>query len=105
MRRGEVRWARFPQPMGRRPVVLLTRNSAYDVRTYVTVAPVFSRRRNLPVEVELGPEDGMPRSCVVNLDSIVTIPKNALQTHITDLSPGKLRAVAAAIRFALGLES
>jgi mRNA-degrading endonuclease toxin of MazEF toxin-antitoxin module len=47
----------------------------------------------------------MPRSCVVNLDSIVTIPKNALQTHITDLSPGKLRAVAAAIRFALGLES
>ena len=105
MRRGQVWWATLPRPIGRRPVVLLSRDSAYPVRSYVTVAPAFSRVRHLPVEVALGPEDGLPRSCVVNLDSIATIPKYTLQGHITDLSADKLRAVEAAIHFALGLET
>jgi mRNA interferase MazF len=84
--------------------VLLSRNEAYAVRALVIVAPVTTRIRHIPTEVPLGPEDGLPRPCVVNLDTIITIAKASLQTRIASLSPEKLRAVYTAIRFALGLE-
>jgi mRNA interferase MazF len=104
MRRGEVWWADLPPPAGRRPVVLLSRDEAYAVRALVTVAPVTTRIRSIPVEVSLGPKDGLPRDCVANLDTIVTIAKDSLQTPIATLRPDKMRAIDAAIRFALGLE-
>ena len=78
MRRGEVWWAELPQPVGRRPVLLLSRDTAYRVRTSVTVAVITSTIRNIPTEVPLNQEDGMPVKCVVNLDDILTIPKSKL---------------------------
>jgi len=104
MKRGEVWWADLPSPTGRRPVVLLSRDEAYAVRALVTVAPVTTRIRSIPAEVQLGPEDGLPRDCVANLDTIITIAKASLQMRITGLRPEKMQAVDAAIRFALGLE-
>ena len=103
MKRGEVWWANFPAPIGRRPVVLLSRDSAYAVRFSVTVAPVTRTVHAIPVEVPLGPEDGLPEQCVVNLDGIATIPKKALDRSLATLSPEKMRLVDRAIRFALGL--
>ena len=103
MRRGEVWWADLPPPAGRRPVLLLSRNEAYAVRTLVTVAPVTTRIRNIPVEVPLGPADGMPQDCVVNLDTITTIARAVLDQRITTLTPERMAAVEAAIRFALGM--
>ena len=103
MRRGEVWWAELPPPIGRRPVVLLSRDVAYRVRTSVTVAIITRVARNIPVEVPLGPEDGMPRRCVVNLDDILTIPKARLAERITTLSPEKMATVARAVVFALDL--
>ena len=105
MRRGEVWWAELPQPTGRRPVVLLSRNAAYKVRTSVTVGAVTRTVRDIPVEVPLGPEDGMPQQCVVNLDDILTIPKARLLERITTLSPQKTAAVAKAVVFALDLKA
>ena len=105
MRRGEVWWADLPAPAGRRPVVLLSRDSAYAVRLAVTVAPVSTRIRGLPVEVPLGPADGLPQVCAANLDDITTVNKDILQRRITSLRPDKLQAVDSAILFALGLES
>ncbi len=91
-------------PWGRRPVVLLSRDSAYEIRESVTVAPITTTIRRISVEVPLGPEDGMPRSCVANLDNISTVGKNIIQEPITVLSLQKLQAVEAAIHFALGME-
>ncbi|MCH8987826.1 MAG: type II toxin-antitoxin system PemK/MazF family toxin [Chloroflexi bacterium] len=105
MRRGEVWWADLPLPTGHRPVVLISRDEAYSYRELVTIAPVSRRIRRIPAEVALGPEDGMPLVCAVNLDSITTIPRAGLQRHIASLSADKLRAVDAAIHFALGLET
>jgi len=104
VRRGEVWWAELAPPVGRRPVVLLSRDVAYRVRTSVTVAIVTRVARNIPVEVPLGPEDGMPRQCVVNLDDILTIPKARLAQRITTLSPEKMAAVARAVVYALDLK-
>jgi mRNA interferase MazF len=103
MRRGEVWWAELPAPAGRRPVVLLSRNEAYTVRELVTVAPVTTRARRIPTEVALGPTEGLPKPCVVNLDTITTIPRRALTQPIGPLPPEKLAAVERALIFALGL--
>jgi len=104
MRRGEIWWAELTPPAGRHPVLLLSRNEAYVVRELVTVAPVTTRMRHIPSEVPLGPEDGLPKTCVANLDTITTIAKRSLQERLVPLSPEKLKAVEAALHFALGLE-
>ena len=103
MKRGEVWWANLPAPIGKRPVVLLSREEAYSVRGAVTVAEVTTRVRGIPVEVELGPEDGLPRRCVVNLDTIVTIRKELLIERIALVQKDKLDQIEDAIKFALGL--
>lgn len=104
MRRGEVWWAELPPPIGRRPVVLLSRDAAYRVRTSVTVGMITRTIRDIPVEVPLSAEDGMPQECVLNLDDILTIPKTRLVKRITILSSQKMNAVARAIIFALDLK-
>ncbi len=103
MKRGEVWWANLPAPAGRRPVLLLSRNAAYAVRSLVTIAPVTKTIRGIPAEVSLGPADGLPQPCVANCDSITTIPKDLLAERIVLLRPAKLAAVNAAIRFALSV--
>ena len=104
MRRGEIWWAELVPPAGRRPVLLLSRNEAYAVRELVTVAPVTTRIRRIASEVPLGPEEGLPRPCVVNLDSITTIAKGSLRERLTILIPEKLKEIEAALHFALALE-
>jgi len=103
VRRGELWWADLPLPIGRRPALLLSRDSAYKVRTSVTVAMVTRTIRGIPVEVLLGPEDGMPVECAVNLDNLLTIPKSRLRQRITALPPSQMTAVAKAVIFALDL--
>jgi len=103
MRRGEVWWAELPAPAGRRPVLLLSRNEAYVVRQLVTVTPVTTRIRRIPTEVPLGPEEGLPKPCVADLDTITTIPKQSLAQPIGLLSREKLAEVERALRFALAL--
>ncbi len=104
MRRGEIWWAELEPPAGRRPVLLLSRDEAYNVRSLVSVAPVTTRIRHIPSEVPLGIDDGMPQDCVANLDTITTIPKDCLQSQLTILTTKRLKEVEAAIRFAFGME-
>jgi len=103
MRRGEVWWANLPLPVGQRPVVLLSRDEAYAVRNAVTVAEVTSTIRGIPVEVELGPDDGLPKKCVVNLDTLVTIRKDLLIERIAILRDEKIEQINSAVKFALSI--
>lgn len=103
MKRGEVWWANIPKPVGRRLVVLLSRDTAYAVRASVTVAPITRTIHEIPVEVPLGPSEGLPKDCVVNLDDIITIPKRNLDRVLTTLLPVTLALVDRAIKFALNL--
>ena len=104
MRRGEIWWAELEPPAGRRPVMLLSRDEAYAVRSLIIVAPITTRIRHIASEVHLGIDDGMTQDCVANLDTITTIPKDCLRDRLTSLSPQKLKEVEAAIYFALGLD-
>jgi mRNA interferase MazF len=103
LRRGEVWWAQMPRPIGRRPVVLLSRDAAYRVRTAVTVAPVTRTVRDIPVEVPLDRADGLPVRCVVNLDDITTVPKALVTERISTLSAERMREIDEAVRFGLDL--
>jgi mRNA interferase MazF len=102
MRRGEVRWYRFAAPDKRRPVLLLTRDSALEYLGEVTVAPVTSTIRNIPTEVVLTPDDGMPRECAVNLDHMQTVDKSKIGGLVTTLGSPRMAEVRAALLFALG---
>jgi len=103
MQRGEVWWADLPSPLGRRPVLLLSRDEAYAVRNAVTVAEVTTTIRSIPVEVLLDQNDGMPKKCVVNLDTLATIRKDLLKSRITTLSSEKVMKVNEGIKFAFCL--
>lgn len=104
MRRGEIWWAELEPPGGRRPVLLLSRNEAYGVRSLVIVAPITTRIRRIPSEVPLGVNDGLPQNCVANLDTITTIPKDCLRSRLAVLNTKKLKEIEAAVCFALGIE-
>ena len=103
MKRGEVRWYKFAHPDKKRPVLILTRDAILEYLGEVTVAPVTSAIRDIPTEVVLASEDGMPQECAVNCDHIQTVAKGKLGTRIAILSESKMRGVAKAIGFALNL--
>ncbi|MBU4312945.1 MAG: type II toxin-antitoxin system PemK/MazF family toxin [Candidatus Omnitrophica bacterium] len=103
MRKGEVWWADLPPPIGRRPVVLLSRNEACSFRTHITFASVSTTLRNLPVEVVLTKEDGLLKTSAVNLDSIYTFNKRCLKQKICLLKPEKIAQINSAVKFALAL--
>lgn len=75
MLRGEIRWYRFAGPDKTRLILILTRDSILDLLGEVTIAPITSTIRDIPSEVPLTEEDGMPQSCAVNLDHVQTVPK------------------------------
>ena len=102
MKRGEVRWYRFKVPDKRRPVVVLTRDAILQHLGDVTVAPITSTIRDIPTEVVLGADDGMPRACAVNLDHVQTVAKARLGGVITTLGPGRMAEIRSATLFALG---
>jgi mRNA interferase MazF len=105
MKRGDVCWYTFPAPNRRRPVLILTRDSAIAVLNSVTVAPITSTIRSIPTEVVLTTDDGMPNICAANFDNIQTVPKANISAAITHLSALKMKAAAGAIGFALGLDA
>lgn len=101
MRRGEVRWAEHPDWL-RRPALVLTRDEAIDRLNEVFIVLATTNIRGLPTEVELGPEDGMPRACVLNADRVASLPKGYLGDLVTTLSPQRLAEVCRALAQATG---
>jgi mRNA interferase MazF len=103
MKRGEVRWYKFDPPDKRRPVVILTRDSVIEYLGEITVAPVTSVVRDIPTQVVLSEQDGMPRECAVNCDHVQTVAIGKIGPTITTLPADKMEEVRQAIAFALDL--
>lgn len=103
MKRGDVRWYRFQRPDKKRPVLILTRDSILEYLGEVTIAPVTSTIRDIPSEVLLTENDGMPGNCAVNCDHLQTVAKAKIGTCITTLTPEKMAQVGKAVGFALSL--
>ena len=103
MKRGEIRWYRFKKPDKKRPVVILSRTSVLEYLHDVTIAPVTRTIRDIPSEVCLTRDDGMPKDCAINFDHIQTVSQAKIGSLITTLSLVKLDEVKKAVGFALGL--
>jgi mRNA interferase MazF len=102
--RGDVRWYTFKAPDKRRPVLILTRNSAIAVLNSVTIAPITSTIRSIPTEIVLTEEDGMPSTCAANFDNIQTVPKSNIGDLVARLTARRLKEAALAVSFALGFD-
>ena len=106
MKQGEIYWHTFRPPDKRRPVLILTRNSAIPYLTGISVALITTTVRQAPSEVLLTPgNDGVFEECVVNAHNIQTIQKSQIGDFITELSPNRMREVRAAIEFAFGFDA
>lgn len=104
MRRGDVWWATLTEPWGRRPVLLVARDEAYSILTWVMVAPLTTTLRAIPTAVLLDPAtDGVPQRCVVSLDTIRAIRTDWLYSLIVPLRSATMGAVDRAIHFSLRL--
>jgi mRNA interferase MazF len=95
---------RFARPDKLRPVVVLTRNSALQYLSKVSVAQVTSTIRGIPAEVVLDEDDGIKTPCAVNLHNIATVPQNELGRLVAQLNPRRMNEICAALRFSLGCD-
>jgi mRNA interferase MazF len=102
--RGDVCWYTFKAPDKKRPVLILTRDSAIGVLNSVTIAPITSTIRSIPTEVVLTEHDGLPSTCVANFDNIQTVPKSNIGDCIARLTTRKMKEAGAAVSFALGFD-
>jgi len=93
---------RFAPPDKARPVLVLTRGSAIDYLSTVTIAPISSTIRDVPSEVRLGVEDGMKGPCAVNLHNVVTVDQQNLGRRVGSLTPVMMDRVCRALAFSLG---
>ena len=101
MKQYEVRWVNLPAPVGRRPVLLLTRTAAYPYLNKVIVAEVTTTIREIPEEVRLGKTEGLLRPSVVNLDNVHVVAKALLGDRLGALSGNRVREVKRALGYAL----
>ena len=101
MRQYEIWWVSLPPPVGRRPVLLLSRDSAYSVLNKVMVAEVTSTVREIPVEVRLGPREGLSRPSVANLDNLHVVARGDLASRIGSLPASRVGELKRALGYVL----
>ena len=97
----EIRWANLPLPIGRRPVLLLTRTPAYAYLAKVIVAEVTTTVRGIPQEVPLGRREGLARPSVANVDNIHVVTKVRIGDLLGTLAHDRHREVKRALGYAL----
>ena len=102
--RGDVRLYSFPSPDKKRPVVVLTRDSAISYLSTVTVAPITFSIRGVPSEVVLREDDGMKAPCAVNLHNTITVSHDRLGKRVGRLNSVRMDEICAALRFCLGCD-
>jgi mRNA interferase MazF len=103
--RGEVWWCELAE-IGRRPVVVLSRDAAIPRLRRVLVAPCTTTIRALPSEVVLEPDDDpIPRRSAVNLDSVESVSIGVLVERLGRLADARLRDICSALAVAVDCQS
>src|ERR1700756_3052959 len=99
--RGEVWWSELPN-IGRRPVVVLSRDAAIPRLRRALIAPCTTTIRRLASEVVVEPDDDpVPRKSAINLDSVESVSVAVLVERLGRLSDNRMREVCAALAVAV----
>ena len=104
MKQYEIWWAELPQPAGRRPVLLLSRDSAYNYLTSVLVVEITTTVRNIPVEVAIGKAEGLKKASAINCDNLRTLAKARLKERIGALAHPRTLDLKRALGYAVAWE-
>ena len=99
--RGEIWWCELPA-IGRRPVVVLSRDAVIPRHRRALIAPCTTTIRGLVSEVVLEPgDDPVPRRAAVNLDSVESVSVAVLVDRLGRLSDTRMRQVCGALAVAV----
>lgn len=99
--RGEVWWCELPE-IGRRPVVVLSRDAAIPRLRRTLIGPCTTTIRGIASEVLLEPEaDPIPQTSVVNLDSVESVSLGTLVERLGRLSDDRMRQICDALEVAV----
>ena len=99
--RGELWWCELAD-IGRRPVVVLSRDAAIPRLRRTLIAPCTTTIRGLASEVVLEPgDDPVPRRSGVNLDSVESVSVAVLVERLGRLSDDRMHEVCAALDVAV----
>jgi mRNA interferase MazF len=102
--RGELWWCELAD-VGRRPVVVLSRDAAIPRLRRALVAPCTTTIRALASEVVLEPgEDPIPRRSAVNLDSVESVSVAVLVERLGRLADARMREICRALDVAVDCE-
>ena len=101
MKQFELWWAVMPEPVGRRPVLLLSRSAAYEYLARIIVAEITTTIRGIPQEVTLGRAEGLKERSVANLDAVHVVAKRRLEKRIGGLAERRTNEVKRALGYAL----
>jgi mRNA interferase MazF len=102
--RGEVWWCELPE-IGRRPVVVLSRDVAIPRLRRALIGPCTTTIRGIPSEVLLEPtEDPIPLRSVVNLDSVESVSISTLVERLGRLGDDRMRQICSALEIAVACE-
>jgi mRNA interferase MazF len=99
--RGEMWWVEDPDA-GRRPHLVLTRQTAIPVLSSYIAVPATRTIRGIPTEVRIGPDDGMPEECVLSLDNVAAVPRGFFVERVCRLSADRLTEVCSVLAVATG---
>ena len=103
--RGEVWWCELPE-VGRRPVVVLSRDAAIPRLGRTLIGPCTTTVRGLPSEVVLEPaDDPVPKRSAVNLDSVESVSVGVLVERLGRLSADRMAEVCQALAVAVDCQS
>ena len=99
--RGDLWWCELPE-VGRRPVVVLSRDAAIPRLRRALIGPCTTTIRNIPTEVLLEPpDDPIPLVSVVNLDSVESVSVGTLVERLGRLSDDRMHEVCEALEVAV----
>jgi len=98
-RRGDVWLAELDKV---RPIIVLTRDPLGALLNSVIAAPVTSTIRALSTEVSVGPEDGVRRDSVANLDNVQLVARARLIRRVGRVRPATMTALCGALAIAVG---
>ena len=92
---GELWWAEGEDK--RRPVLIVTRNEAIPVLSRLVVAPVTRTVRDIPTEIAVGKDEGLPAEGAASFDNLQPVNRHLLTQRAGALPAARRHEVCRAL--------
>ncbi len=104
MNRGDVWQLDFGGRSGRRPALIITRQSVIPYLNKLTVIEITASGKGYPTEVAIGQSANFPKDSFIQVDNIQTVAKDRFVKYVGALDRSTMKIVGQKIVLALGLE-